>query len=85
MSTLETSRAAFEAWLTEEGEFPRASAKNADGSYKYMSAHTSWAIWQAASKATRKEIAELIRNIYQTHGLCCADAKAIAELIEGHA
>ena len=48
---------AFEAWMSNNGEYPRAIAKNNDGLYSLMQTFIQWAAWEAACeyKNTQKE------------------------------
>jgi hypothetical protein len=48
-------RDAFEAWFAA----PRKLETILDGSYRYMPADTAWRTWQAASKYTLEEAAEV--------------------------
>ena len=48
MSTNEQSeRAAFEAWMTEDGAWPKAVVKNAAGHYLLAQTASAWRVWQA--------------------------------------
>jgi len=53
------TRAAFEAWMSEDGKFPRAIVREPcrDG-YRLMIAQTSWTAWQAAYLASRRAALE---------------------------
>jgi hypothetical protein len=48
-------RKEFEAWFSDDGAWPKACARSADGDYIHMSASTSWTAWQAAYAAARKD------------------------------
>jgi hypothetical protein len=39
---------AFEAWMSNNGEYPKAIAKNNDGLYSLMQTFIQWAAWEAA-------------------------------------
>ena len=41
-------RAAFEAWFSEGGTYPRAIGRSSEGGYILQSAAGSWIAWQAA-------------------------------------
>ena len=65
------SREAFEAWFSDQGQFPRACETGRDGSYLLQHANTSWIAWQAATAAALEEAAERVRPAW---GQACADA-----------
>jgi hypothetical protein len=54
-----TTREAFEAWITDDGKWLKAAERSPDGSYKFMGTHTSWTVWQAATKAEREACARV--------------------------
>jgi len=41
-------RAAFERWMSDDGESPVAIKKNANGDYVILTAASCWTTWQAA-------------------------------------
>lgn len=46
----EKHRAAFERFMSDDGKFPQAIERNANGDYVLMQAASSWHVWQAAVK-----------------------------------
>lgn len=44
-------RAAFEAWATDNGEYPKAVERDSAGNYRLLKVHTDWIAWQAARAA----------------------------------
>lgn len=47
-------RAAFEAWASDDGEFPKAVERSGHG-YKLMQTQTYWMAWQARAALARQE------------------------------
>ena len=41
-------REAFENWMTNDGKFPRAVDKDANGQYVLMQTASAWNVWVAA-------------------------------------
>ena len=41
-------REAFENWMTNDGKFPRAVEKDANGQYVLMQTASAWNVWVAA-------------------------------------
>ena len=56
------SREAFEAWISENDEHPRACMKNSDGRYAFPSVRNAYFIWQAARAAALEEAASAAFN-----------------------
>ena len=42
------SREAFEAWISDDGEWPHTCAKNRDGGYLLALSADAWRAWKAA-------------------------------------
>lgn len=57
------SREAFEAWISENDEHPRACMKDPDGRYAFPSVRNTYFIWQAARAAALEEAAEVCERI----------------------
>lgn len=64
------SREAFEAWISENDEHPRACMKDPDGRYAFPSVRNTYFIWQAARAAALEEAAERMGKLW---GPACAD------------
>ena len=45
--------AAFEAWMSDDGEFPKAVARDRTGGYLLSQAAYGWCVWRAAWDAAR--------------------------------
>lgn len=45
----------FEAWMSTDGECPRAIEKYPNGDYRLMQAASFWIVWQAAVKSVNNE------------------------------
>ncbi len=41
-------RAAFDAWYSEGGKYPRSVERSSDGTYKLVAANVAWNIWPSA-------------------------------------
>lgn len=63
------SREAFEAWISENDEHPRACMKDPDGRYAFPSVRNTYFIWQAARAAALEEAAE----VADRHSTCAND------------
>ena len=70
------SSEAFEAWISEEDEHPRACMKDPDGQYAYPSARNAYFIWQAATAAALEEAAE----VADRHSTCANDTPPFSAL-----
>lgn len=68
------SREAFEAWISEEDEHPRACMKDPDGKYAFPSVRNAYFIWQAATAAALEEAAEMA----DAHATCEGIGQRIA-------
>lgn len=44
-------RAAFEAWMSDDGKYPKAVERDSSGAYRLMQTATNWTAWQAADAA----------------------------------
>lgn len=51
MRDVEQERAAFEAWATDNGEYPKAVERDSAGNYRLLKVHTDWIAWQAGRAA----------------------------------
>lgn len=51
-------REAFEAWISNNGEWPQAVESGRDG-YKLMQTASAWNVWQACAAQQAQEIAAL--------------------------
>lgn len=51
----EKIRQAFENWMTDNGAFPNAVARNPGGSYVLQQTRISWEAWQASATEAAKE------------------------------
>lgn len=49
----DSERAAFEAWFSNQGAWPKAVARSGDG-YILQAAHSAWEVWQAARRSMMK-------------------------------
>lgn len=56
------SREAFEAWISENDEHPRACMKDSDGQYAFPSVRNAYFIWQAARAAALEEAVRKVEN-----------------------
>ena len=48
-------RERFEAWVTDNGEWPQAAERNNDGTYRLMHTVNSWAAWLARASQDHEE------------------------------
>lgn len=49
---LSDERAAFEAWMSDDGQFPKAIERDRNGNYLLSTAANGWRVWQAAIEST---------------------------------
>lgn len=62
--TEDQMREAFEAWMSNNGEWPQAVESGRDG-YKLMQTASAWNVWQACAASQAQEI-EALREIAET-------------------
>jgi hypothetical protein len=48
MTIQEQRRKAFEDYVTDQGEWPQAAKRNAEGNYTLMQTFQDWQVWNAA-------------------------------------
>lgn len=79
------SREAFEAWISENDEYPHACRKDPDGRYAFPSVRNAYFIWQAATAAALEEAAQACESeaeLWQEGveaRLCAARIRALKE------
>lgn len=61
----------FERWYSDDGAWPKAVEKNANGNYKYIGAASAWDAWRASYKSGRESMREEIIPI--VYGMCESD------------
>ena len=75
------SREAFEAWASDNGEWPQTIQKFDHGGYRLMDTAVKWAAWKAATERAAKlcEDDECDQDEYR-----CGTTARIAAAIRGH-
>lgn len=56
---MEDSRAEFEKWFSDDGRFPRAVERGADGEYKLMYVRSAWKTWVKSAEVERERCARI--------------------------
>lgn len=49
----ETMREQFEAWASDNGQFPRAIERSGEG-YRFLATQNNWQVWQAAISSVKE-------------------------------
>lgn len=81
------SREAFESWISENDEHPRACMKDPDGRYAFPSVRNAYFIWHSATAAALEEAAEACESeaeLWQEGveaRLCAARIRALKEQV----
>ena len=61
------SREAFEAWMSDDGMWPKAVERNSDGVYVLMDVASKWTAWQKATERAAKVCEDARDNIWEYH------------------
>lgn len=56
------TRAAFEKWYSDNGEWTNAVERNSRGEYKYAGAAVAWPVLEAATKHAETEVIALLAD-----------------------
>lgn len=75
----ETMREQFEAWASDNGQFPRAIERSGEG-YRFLPTQNKWDVWQASRAAIEIHLPGAFRESYQSSNMVM-DAEAVKERI----
>lgn len=75
------NREAFEAWISENDEHPRACMKDGEGRYAFTSVRNAYFIWQAARAAALEEAAAACEAEADVWKEGCVEARLCAARI----
>lgn len=65
------SRKAFEAYASNNGQWPGSIERDRDGQYRLMQTHGAWTVWQAATDSLQSQLdAERERNAKLVRRAC---------------
>ena len=75
-------RAAFEKWMSDDGEWPEAISRKANGDYAVLSAASCWSAWQAAWRLVSGDMSADVQNEVAARDGYRADAAALRAALE---
>lgn len=78
-------RAAFEKWMSDDGKWPQAVERSANGGYKLLQAANAWNVWQARAQLTHPPAAPaLVPLPYDRLTKLMAESGLSPSRISGH-